>query len=92
MAQCGEWATRPPEAEAFMSGEPFCIDTMSFAQWLRYVMLARFNALLEAGAELPKRCHVAPMAEEAFKHKPAVQQAKLVACLEAIDDYLSELS
>ena len=90
MEQCGEWSTGQPSAQAMMSTEPFCIDTMSFAQWLRYVMIARFNVLLDSGAPLPTRCHVAPMAEEAFKHKSPLEVSWLVACLEAIDTHLSE--
>lgn len=54
------WNMETPEAEAFDSEQPFCIDTMTLPQWLRFVLIVRLEALMEEGAPLPKSCDVAP--------------------------------
>ena len=61
------WETSPLPASAFDSQLPFYYDTMNFAQWLQWVFIARFRAILEGGHPLPDTCSVTPMAEEYFK-------------------------
>lgn len=83
------WDTAMPSQQALQSQQPFCIDTMSFEQWLRYVMIERFKLMLAEGAELPTRCHISPMAEEAYKDSSHVDLANLMRCLDRIDQHLS---
>lgn len=54
------WRMEEPEASAFNSQQPFCIDTMSLPQWLRFVFIARLQTLVEHRAPLPASCDVAP--------------------------------
>lgn len=54
------WRMPTPDAEAFASQQPFCIDTMSLPQWIRFVFIARLNALIDARAAMPAKCDVAP--------------------------------
>lgn len=61
------WNATPPPAEAFESELPFFADRMDFAQWLQWVFLTRFRALLDGNHALPTQCDIAPMAEEALK-------------------------
>lgn len=61
------WEQQSPPAAAFESEVPFFYDTMNFAQWMQWVFVARFRAILEGGHPLPSSCEVAPMAEEYFK-------------------------
>lgn len=61
------WEPTAPTAGAFESKLPFFYDTMTFTQWLQWVFVARFRAILEGGHSLPASCDVAPMAEEFFK-------------------------
>ncbi|MDB4837375.1 YqcC family protein [Marinomonas sp.] len=89
MEECLVWDCELPTPEALQSSEPFCIDTMTFEQWLRFVMIERFNVLLESGTKLPARCDIAPMAEEALKGKPQKGVQRVVECLTKIDQYLS---
>jgi len=63
--------------DAFLSEEPFAIDTMSPEEWLQWIFIPRMFALLESGAELPSKIAVSPYLEEAFK--------------EAEEDFLVEL-
>jgi uncharacterized protein YqcC (DUF446 family) len=89
MQDCGVWECDIPSKEAVASTEPFCVDSMSFEQWLRFVMIERFKMMLASGETLPSRCHISPMAEEAFKGKPQSKVRSLVTCLNRIDQHLS---
>ncbi|PWC21187.1 hypothetical protein DDT52_06565 [Brenneria roseae subsp. roseae] len=60
------WEVSPPDAAAFNSVEPFCIDTMSAVQWLQWVLLPRMHALLDNGAPLPEKFLLLPYFEEAL--------------------------
>ena len=61
------WQVTPPAQEAFLSQEPFAIDTMSPEEWLQWIFIPRMFALLESGADLPSQIAVSPYLEEAFK-------------------------
>ena len=61
------WEAQSPPASAFESHLPFFYDPMNFPQWLQWVFVARFRAILEGQHPLPPTCDVAPMAEEYFK-------------------------
>lgn len=58
------WNEVPPEAAAFDSEVPFFLDTMALHEWMQWVFVARFRALLEGGFPLPDRCSVSPVLEE----------------------------
>jgi len=60
------WDGEPPDPLALASVEPFCVDTLSFAQWLQFMFLPRMRMLIDTGEELPTRCGMAPMAEVCF--------------------------
>lgn len=64
------WESVSPSAQALASTEPFCLDTLSFAQWLQFVLLPRLQAMIDAGAPLPSRIALYPMATESFKVRP----------------------
>lgn len=83
------WETDEPTEEALASTEPFCMDTMSFEQWLRYVLINRFAIMAEHQLPLPNQCSVAPMAEEALKDLPA---QSVIDALAAVDQLLTEES
>ncbi|MBL1378309.1 YqcC family protein [Zobellella iuensis] len=61
------WQSVPPSAKALASTEPFCLDTLTFPQWLQFVLLPRMQALIDSGAPLPSRISVYPMAIESCK-------------------------
>ena len=60
------WSEQPPTVEALASEQPFCVDTLSFQQWLQYVFLSTLRAIIDQQGALPETCQVAPMAEMAF--------------------------
>ena len=61
------WMAIPPSPEAMSSTIPFCMDTMTFSQWLQWVFIPRVRAILDQGSNLPKGSDIKPYAEEAIK-------------------------
>lgn len=61
-------STVPPSPEAFASVQPFCVDTMTFPEWVQFVFLPKLEGMLEGGEAMPPWCDVAPMAEEYFRN------------------------
>ena len=78
------WSSTPPPPRAFASTLPFFADCMSFEQWLQWVLVARFRALLEGNLPLPTRCQIAPMAEQSMDHT-GQDLAALMTLLTALD-------
>lgn len=84
------WSMPCPEAAAFESREPFCVDTMELPQWLRYVFIARLQAMVEAGATLPATCQVAPAAEVYLKDAQPNTRLRVVEALAEVDRIVTE--
>ena len=87
LRQMSCWQSEPLAAEKYLSREPFCLDTMSFEQWLQFVLLARLKRLIEEGQPLPAVSGVAPMAEEHYRSGSGLGQA-LIRELAALDELL----
>jgi uncharacterized protein YqcC (DUF446 family) len=85
------WQGATPPIEALASRMPFCCDTLDFCAWLQFVLLGRMKQLIEAGAQLPDNCGIAPMAEEYFRFVTC-DTARLLAILERMDATLSGMS
>lgn len=83
------WNSEPPTSEQLASVQPFCVDTMSLEQWLRYVFMARCQILIDQQLPLPNRCDIAPMVEQDFYWKEPSDVKKLLESLERIDLHLS---
>jgi uncharacterized protein YqcC (DUF446 family) len=63
LRRLGWWAGVAPEAERLASVEPFCVDTLSFEEWLQWMFLPRMKLIIEQAAPLPAACAIQPMAE-----------------------------
>ncbi|HEY3699862.1 MAG TPA: YqcC family protein [Spongiibacteraceae bacterium] len=61
-----QWQFEPPSAQALASTEPFCVDKLTFVQWLQFIFLPRMHALAAARQLPPGRCEIKPLAEEYF--------------------------
>jgi len=86
------WRMPTPDAEAFASQQPFCIDTMSLPQWIRFVFIARLNALMDARAAMPAKCEVAPAVAAYLQQEktPAHHQLLVVRAVEKVDQIVTE--
>ncbi|MGL5384593.1 MAG: YqcC family protein [Serratia sp. (in: enterobacteria)] len=88
MRELALWQLTPPEAEAFASTEPFCIDSMLAEEWLQWVLLPRMHALLDANAPLPTRFAITPYFEEALKDRQP-SCLPLLVLLQRLDSLLN---
>ncbi|SUO96258.1 YqcC family protein [Suttonella ornithocola] len=68
----GWWQTpsQKPSIEALNSKEPFCIDYLSFSEWLQWVYIPKMHAFMNQTGQLPKISGLLPIAEEAWKNTP----------------------
>lgn len=77
------WQISPPHADAFLSQEPFAIDTMQAHEWLQWVFIPRVQILIDSGIKLPKFA-LHPYFEEALKEGENVNELlKLIKQLDA---------
>jgi uncharacterized protein YqcC (DUF446 family) len=63
-----QWDAEPPAPEALASPEPFCVDTLTFVQWVQFIFIPRMHALAQAGRLPPGRCEIEPLMEEYFRN------------------------
>ncbi|NTS77749.1 YqcC family protein [Catenovulum sp. SM1970] len=84
MKEIGLWQDSPPEPKAFMSEAPFCVDTMSYEQWLQWIFIAKLRFCIEENVELPVEMSIVPMAEEAYKGS-LEEKAPLLEVLDDLD-------
>ncbi|CAA0126370.1 putative protein YqcC [Halioglobus japonicus] len=89
LRQLGQWDKVPPSAAALASDQPFCVDTLTFPQWLQFVFLPTLYQLMEEGKPLPARSGIEPMAQEYFRGT-GVNCAELQRALRQVDKLLSE--
>ncbi len=54
----GVWQSQPPPPAAFESKQAFFSDTMTFYQWLQFVLLARVRAIVASRGEFPDESSV----------------------------------
>jgi uncharacterized protein YqcC (DUF446 family) len=87
LRQLNLWDKIPPSTQALASVQPFCVDTLTFPQWLQFVFIPTLYQMMEAGEPLPEACSIAPMADAYFRHTGAVLEP-LLASLGLIDDLL----
>lgn len=62
----GWWSDTPPSEEALSSGEPFCVDSLDFEQWLQWIFLPRMKHILENDLPLPNASGILEMAEMVY--------------------------
>jgi len=78
------WSQDSPSPEALQSSEPFCVDTLSFSQWLQFVFVVRMRKIVKDRMALPGACAIAPMAEESLNYL-GPSKAVLLSILVDID-------
>ncbi|OCG03084.1 hypothetical protein A9G12_09220 [Gilliamella sp. wkB112] len=79
------WQMTPPHADAFLSKEPFAIDTMEANEWLQWIFIPRMRALIDASANLPQGFALHPYFEEAFKEQH-YEIDRLLQLIKQLDD------
>lgn len=62
----GWWSDVQPSDQALSSGEPFCVDSLEFEQWLQWIFLPRMKLILENDLPLPNASGILEMAEMVY--------------------------
>ncbi|WP_106478634.1 YqcC family protein [Phytohalomonas tamaricis] len=84
------WTIVQPEAKAFESTQPFCIDTMTLPQWLRFLLVPRLWSLIDAKATLPTNSQIAPAAEVYMQDYSLGARQSVVGALQKLDRVMNE--
>ncbi len=82
------WTAVSPSPEALSSQQPFCVDTMNFWEWVQWLMLPRFQVMIDSRQPLPNGSNMLPMAEQALLHSK-VKSSKLLDYFAELDQLLS---
>ena len=84
MQRIGFWEDIKPEAYKLESKEPFCIDYLTFSQWLQWVYIEKMQGFIKTFGKLPSQSGLLPIAEEAWKGEENKTQ-KLLLIVECLD-------
>lgn len=82
------WQSTLPSKEALDSEEPFCCDTLTFCQWLEFVLLPKMTMLIDSNLPLPTHFEILPMAQESWKNE-SIDSAQLLVLIEQLDAQFS---
>lgn len=83
------WKQPQPEPADFASRTPFCADTMTLAQWIRYVLIPRLRALMADDEKLPSNADIAPAAEVYLKDERTSVRLPVLEALRDVDHVLT---
>ena len=88
MVRLDLWQSTLPSKEALASTEPFCCDTLTFCQWLEFVLLPKMTMLIDSELPLPTAFEILPMAQESWKKLDTYMNA-LLALIAKLDAQFS---
>lgn len=89
MRAAGIWSLPCPDDKAFESVEPFALDSMSMAEWLRYIFVPQLRTLLGENRPLPSSCSVTPAAQVYLTDISDGAKLPVLLVLQEIDELLS---
>ncbi|WP_224242398.1 YqcC family protein [Hyalangium gracile] len=67
MKAIGVWSPQPLPESAYRFQRAFAADTMSFTQWLQFVLIPRVRSIIERGEDFPQGSRIAPQAVREFE-------------------------
>ncbi len=88
MRVLGWWEEEMPPASALASQQPFCVDQLTFEQWLQWIFLPRMKDIIETGQPLPTQSAIFVYAEECLRHHGS-QPAHLLALIKRFDELVT---
>jgi uncharacterized protein YqcC (DUF446 family) len=87
MKAIGYWQSKPLPNEAYDFQQAFAMDTMSFAQWLQFILLPRVAEILEQKADFPTDSMVGVQAMREFDTD--VKASRLTLLLSEFDEIIN---
>ncbi|WP_373186706.1 YqcC family protein [Halopseudomonas sp.] len=85
------WSVQPPTSTQMASSQPFCVDTMAFAQWLQWIFIPRMHSLAGQRLPLPGNCQIKPMGEQSLLYLGR-RQNDLLRALARVDRLATDLA
>ncbi len=70
LKRINRWSGQPLSPEKFENMGAFGINTMTFEQWLQFVLIPRINSIVQKKEELPESSELAPYAIRVFDGDP----------------------
>jgi uncharacterized protein YqcC (DUF446 family) len=86
MRRIGVWQDAPLPEAAYQSSRAFCGDTMSFYQWLQFVLLPRVRNVIATRGHFPPRSQVGAYAVRELDGSD--EAAELITLLCAFDHFI----
>lgn len=83
----GLWQNEALEPEKFCSTKAFCLDTMTFVQWLQFVLLPRVKSIILSKGEFPAASEVSQQATREFLMYPLYSKNKTKKLLELLTEF-----
>ncbi|HEX6996269.1 MAG TPA: YqcC family protein [Gammaproteobacteria bacterium] len=87
MRAADTWEDEPPPERLLASTQPFCFDTLTFTQWLQWLMIPRMRSILDNHEELPQTSAILPYAEEFVSERGHGRE--LLRLIERFDELIS---
>lgn len=84
----GLWSDTEPSEVALSSIQPFGLDTLTFYEWLQFVLVKKLRLICDRRESLPDSSDVTAMAEEIFK-SDGITASAVICILRKIDRFIS---
>jgi len=84
----GLWSDTEPSKAPLSSIQPFGLDTLTFYEWLQFVLVKKLRLICDRRESLPDSSDVTTMAEEVFKSDEITAPA-VIRILITVDRFIS---
>ena len=84
----GLWSDTEPSKALLSSIQPFGLDTLTFYEWLQFVLVKKLRLICDRRESLPDSSDVTTMAEEVFK-SDEITAPEVIRILIIIDRFIS---
>lgn len=84
----GLWSDTEPSKAPLSSIQPFGLDTLTFYEWLQFVLVKKMRLICDRRESLPDSSDVTTMAEEVFKSDEITAPA-VIRILITVDRFIS---
>ena len=84
----GLWSDTEPSKAPLSSIQPFGLDTLTFYEWLQFVLVKKLRLICDRRESLPDSSDVTTMAEEVFK-SDEITAPEVIRTLIIIDRFIS---
>jgi len=88
LKRLGRWTENPLPDECFENMGAFGSNTMSFENWLQFILMPRIREIVEEKSDFPASSHMAPYAIRYFDGDTAADTLREI--LEAIDQLIND--